>query len=106
MSPRSLFACYVFLSVVDFAATVFLVTNGYADEANPLICGFAARFSSFTLALGIYKLASLTAVSCLLRLVHRHNPVMSRALLGFANVLMLALGVWHVACIRMALAAA
>jgi hypothetical protein len=103
MSRRAHFAVYVLLSVVDFGATVFLVTHGYADEANPLIRGFAGHFASFAMGLAIYKLAMLIGLVMMLRIVHRKEPRTSLQLLAFANAAMLALTVWHGVCLRASL---
>lgn len=102
MSRRMQFGLYLFLSLVDFAATVFLVSNGYADEANPFINKFANLFSSFPVGLAIYKMALIVLLVFLLREVHRHSPTASRRLLFFANTLMAGLSCWHVVCLHMA----
>lgn len=103
MSRRAHFGVYVFLSIVDFAATVFLVNNGFADEANPLIRGFAGQFASFTLGLAVYKAIMLVAMALMLRLVHQKSPRSSLQLLVFANSAMLALAVWHGVCLQVSL---
>jgi hypothetical protein len=91
---------YLLLTVADFAATVFLVTNGYADEANPFINGFTALFSSFALGLAIYKTAVTISLVFLLRQVNRQSPAASRRLLFFANAVMLGISGWHIACLH------
>jgi len=103
MSRRAHFVVYVLLSLVDFGATVFLVNNGYADEANPLIRGFAGQFASFGVGLAIYKALMLAALVFMLRLVHNKNPRSSLQLLVFANSAMLALAAWHGVCLRVSL---
>lgn len=104
MSRRLLLSVYVALSVLDFVATVFLVSRGYASEANPLINAFVRFFPTFSLGLAVYKTAMLATLMILLRLIHYRNPRLTGRLLVFANALMLALGVYHVACIRISLA--
>ena len=95
---------YVILSVVDFAATIFLVSNGYADEANPLINGFTSLFTSFPFGLAIYKIMLLAGTVLLLRAIQRRDPRSASRLLIFANAVMLGLGAWHLQCIRISLA--
>lgn len=102
MSRRTQFGLYLLLSVVDFAATVFLVSHGYADEANPFINGFTALFSSFAIGLAVYKSAIIITLVFLLRAVHKQSPVASRRLLFFANAVMIAISGWHVACLHAA----
>lgn len=102
MSRRAQFGLYLLLSLVDFVATVFLVSNGYADEANPFINKFATLFSSFPVGLAIYKMGLIVCLVFLLKEVHRHNPTASRQLLWFANTLMVGLSGWHVVCLHMA----
>jgi hypothetical protein len=102
MSRRAQFGLYLLLSLVDFVATVFLVSNGYADEANPFINGFTKLFSSFPLGLAVYKVILLLCVVALLKELHRHSPEASRRLLLFANTLMVGLSGWHIACLHMA----
>jgi hypothetical protein len=102
MSRRAQFALYLFLSAVDFVATVFLVSNGYADEANPFINKFASLFSSFTVGLAIYKVALIVCLVALLRTIHRQSPQASQRLLIFANAMMASLSGWHLICLRMA----
>jgi hypothetical protein len=104
MSRRLQLVLYVILSLVDFTATVYLVSNGYADEANPLIRGFVAGFSSFPIGLAIYKSLLLAGTILMLRAVHRRDPGASLRLLLFANAVMLALGCWHIVCLRASLA--
>ena len=103
MSRRVHFIIYVLLSALDFGVTVYLVTNGYADEANPLIRGFAYQFASFAVGLAIYKVALLGALVMMLRTVHSKDPKNSLRLLMFANSVMLALAVWHGVCVRASL---
>ena len=95
MTRRVQFALYVALSFLDFVATVYLVNNGYAAEANPLIQGFVGFFSSFLMGLAVYKLGFLVMVAVLLRAVHQRDPRASTRLLVFANTVMVALGCWH-----------
>lgn len=104
MYPRSAFILYVFLSLVDCGSTIFLVTHGYADEANPLINRFTSLFTSFPLGLIVYKALLLAGTVMVLRLVQDRDPRVAYRLLVFANVVMLALGAWHVHCIRVSLA--
>lgn len=101
MSRRAQFAVYVFLSAVDFIATVFLVSNGYADEANPFINKFAGLFSSFAIGLGVYKVTLIVCLVGLLRTIHKQSPLASQRLLLFANALMASLSGWHIICLRM-----
>ena len=103
MSRRAHFVLYVLLSALDFGATVFLVTNGYADEANPLIRGFAGQFASFAMGLAVYKVVMLIALVMMLRSVHRRSPQSSMRLLVFANFAMLVLAAWHGHCLQASL---
>lgn len=103
MSRRAHFGVYVLLSLLDFGATVFLVNHGYADEANPLIRGFAGQFASFAMGLAVYKAIMLAGMAFLLRLVHQKNPRSSLQLLVFANTAMLALAAWHGVCLHTSL---
>lgn len=95
MSLRSQFVVYVILSILDFAATSFLVHNGYAREANPFIRAFAGLFSTFWVGLLLYKLGCVAAVGVLLRAVHARDRKASAALLVFANSVMFILAGWH-----------
>lgn len=102
MSRRAQFGLYFFLSVVDFAATVFLISHGYADEGNPFINGFTSLFSSFAVGLAVYKTSLIVAFVFIIRTVHKQNPIASRRLLLFANSAMVCLSGWHIACLHIA----
>jgi hypothetical protein len=101
MSHRSQFIIYILLTIVDFAATSFLVHNGYAHEANPLIQGFASLFSTFWVGLLLYKLGCVTAITVLLRAVHQRDRRASAALLMFANSVMFILAGWHLVALQL-----
>lgn len=103
MSRRHQLLLYVFLSAVDFAATVYLVGNGFADEANPLINGFTAMFESFSVGLALYKIMLVALTVVILGAIHRRDPRTAGRMMLFANFAMLTLGAWHVYCLRVAL---
>jgi len=104
MSRRHQLALYVVLSFIDFAATIFLVNNGHADEANPLIRGFVSFFPSFSIGLAVYKVLFLGMVLVTLRAVQHRSSRAAGRLLVFANVTMLALGAWHAFCLSASMA--
>lgn len=95
MSRRSLTWFFIVLSAFDFFATIFLVHNGYADEANPLIRSFSAMFSTFWMGLAVYKAIVVSSILALMIQIHRQSPGAARGLLVFANTVMLVLGGWH-----------
>ena len=101
MSFRSQFVVYILLSILDFAATSFLVHNGYAREANPFIQAFAGLFNTFWVGLLLYKLGLVTAVAFLLKAVHARDKRASAALLVFANSVMFILAGWHLVALRL-----